>query len=108
MPRGGRRVGAGRKPGVGNLLTEELRKGICSKEIIHVLEEIAAGRVKDASVRDRVAAASALLDKILPNQRQIEIDATHRAETIFVGAGALEAAAQEGVTRQATRGPVRP
>lgn len=63
--------------------------------MIEVLQRVAQGRIKGASVRDRVAAASALIDKVIPNMRHIAMDTTVRAETIFVGPGADEAADEE-------------
>ncbi len=76
-------------------MTESLKKKIKAVTMIGVLEWVAQGKIKGASVRDRVAAASALLDKTLPNMRHIEMDTTVRAETIFVGAGADEEADEE-------------
>ena len=103
--RGGQRPGAGRKPGVGNLLTESLKKKIRATAMIDVLQRVAQGKIKGASVRDRVAAASALIDKVVPNMRHIEMDTTVRAETIMCGAGADEAADEEIQRLGAKPGP---
>ncbi len=92
--RGGQRPGAGRKPGVGNLLTESLKKKIRATAMINVLQQVAQGKIKGASVRDRVAAASVLIDKVIPNMRHVEMD-VRRAETIMCGAGADEEADKE-------------
>jgi len=92
MARGGQRPGAGRKPGVGNLLTESLKKKIRATTMIDVLQRVAQGKIKGASVRDRVAAASVLIDKVIPNMRHIEMDSTVRSETIMCGLGADEVA----------------
>lgn len=103
--RGGARPGAGRKPGVANLLTEALKKKIRATAMIDVLHQVAQGKIKGASVRDRVAAASALIDKVIPNMRQIQMDTTVRAETIFVGRGADEAVDEEINRRGAKPNP---
>jgi hypothetical protein len=91
---------------VGNLLTETLKKKIRATAMIDVLQQVAQGKIKGGSVRDRVAAASALIDKVIPNMRHIEVDTTMRAVTIMCGAGADEAADEEikrlGVKSQLT------
>ena len=86
-------------------MAESLKKKIRATAMIDVLQRVAQGKIKGASVRDRVAAASALIDKVVPNMRHIEMDVV-RAETIMCGAGADEAADEEinrlGVKSQPT------
>ncbi len=75
MSRGGCRYGAGRKRGVGNLLTEGLREKIKPLVLINFLQDIVKGKIEGASVSERKDAAVALLRKILPDMSQQKIEA---------------------------------
>jgi len=78
VARGGFRKGAGRKKGVSNLLTSELRKKIKAKEIITFLQDLALGKIEGASLSERKEAAVALLKKVMPDIGHVktEIDTT--------------------------------
>ena len=77
MSAGGAREGAGRKAGVGNLLTRELRERVDAEGLITFLQNLVAGKIKGASVGERKDAAIALLKKVLPdmshNKTELEI-----------------------------------
>jgi len=66
MGRGGPREGAGRKKGVGNLLTRELRERINPGPLIKYLHDVAEGK-KKATIKERMEAATILLKKVLPD-----------------------------------------
>jgi hypothetical protein len=72
MPRGGHRNGAGRKKGVANLLTKELRERIDAEGLIQFLQDLAHGKVENASISERKDAAIALLKKVLPDMNRHE------------------------------------
>ena len=69
MEHGGKRKGAGRKKGVGNFLTHELREKINAETLIKFLQNLAEGKLKGASISERKEAAVALLKKVLPDCR---------------------------------------
>ncbi len=75
MPKGGHREGAGRKKGVSNLLTSELRERINAPKLIKLLQDIAEGKIAGSSVSERKDAAVALLKKVLPDMSQQKIEA---------------------------------
>ncbi|QQR80955.1 MAG: hypothetical protein IPJ69_02060 [Deltaproteobacteria bacterium] len=74
MARGGLREGAGRKKGMGNILTQELREKIRAEEIIDFLQDVVRGNVSGASIGERTTAAVALLKKVLPDINKAEVD----------------------------------
>ena len=85
MEHGGRREGAGRKRGAANLLTRELRDGINAKKLIQFLEDLAGGKFKNASISERKDAAVALLRKVMPDCKSVEIErATNRPYVIQI------------------------
>lgn len=73
MAHGGKRLGSGRKPGSGNLLTKELRENIDAVACINFLQDVVLGKEQDASLSHRIDAATTLLRKTLPDCRQTEI-----------------------------------
>lgn len=75
MGHGGRRPGAGRKRGSVNLVTKALREKIDANRLIKFLHDVADGKVKGASVSERNRAAIALMDKILPDRKYMELEA---------------------------------
>lgn len=74
MARGGLREGAGRKTGVSNLLTKELRERINAPRLIAFLQDLAEGRVEGASISERKDAAVALLRKVMPDVSQQKME----------------------------------
>jgi len=74
MGKGGHRQNAGRKKGIPNLLTQELRQKINAEGLISFLQRLADGKVKGASISERKEAAIALLKKILPDCKHTEIE----------------------------------
>ena len=74
MAHGGYREGSGRKKGVPNLLTQELRDGIKAPKLITFLQDVAEGRIKDATISQRIQAATVLLKKVMPDSKQIDIE----------------------------------
>jgi hypothetical protein len=74
MAHGGRRKGSGRKKGVSNLLTEELRKKIDAMKIIKFLQDLVQGHIKGATISERKDAGVALLKKILPDTKLTSIE----------------------------------
>ncbi len=75
MGHGGKREGAGRKKGVGNFLTEELREKIDAEKLIEFLQDLAEGKIEKTSISERKDAAVALLKKVLPDCKQTEFHA---------------------------------
>ncbi len=73
MGHGGSRLGSGRKPGVGNVLTTELREKINAEACINFLQDVVLGKEPEASLSHRIDAATTLLRKTLPDCRQTEI-----------------------------------
>jgi hypothetical protein len=82
MVRGGKREGSGRKKGVPNMLTQELRNKINAEELIQFLQNLAEGKIEGATVSERYHAASALLKKLLPDCRHIEIEEEKRETSV--------------------------
>lgn len=74
MARGGCRIGAGRKKGIPNILTAELREQINASDLISFLQDLVAGRIPEATVGERKDAAVALLRKILPDMSHQKSD----------------------------------
>lgn len=70
MGRGGARKGSGRKRGVPNLTTQELRDKINGAAVIASLQDIAFGLV-DATVGERLTACRTLLSKLLADAEPI-------------------------------------
>jgi len=81
MSRGGKREGAGRKKGASNLFTQELRDGINAPKLIVFLQDVAEGKIKDATTTQRIQAATVLLKKIMPDSKQIDIET--RSDTVI-------------------------
>lgn len=75
MTWGGARDGAGRKAGVGNQLTRELREKIDAQKLILFLQDLVAGKVKGASISERKDAAVSLLRKVLPDMSHQHLEA---------------------------------
>jgi hypothetical protein len=75
MGHGGKREGAGRKRGIGNLLTEELREKINAERLIQFLQDLAEGKIDGASLTERKDAATTLLKKVLPDMNAQKIEA---------------------------------
>ena len=73
MRRGGKRNGAGRKKGAANLLTQELRDKINAVACIDFLQNVVLGKEQEASLNNRIDAATTLLRKTLPDCRQTEV-----------------------------------
>ncbi len=71
--RGGSRYGAGRKKGCPNLLTQELREKINAEDCINFLRDVVLGKELEATLSNRIDAATTLLRKILPDCKQTEI-----------------------------------
>lgn len=73
--RGGLREGAGRKKGVGNLLTKELKAEINGPRVIKFLQDLAFGKIEGSTISERKDAATTLLKKILPdiNRQEAEV-----------------------------------
>ncbi len=65
--RGGFREGAGRKPGVPNFLTQELREKINAEKLIFFLHDLVDGKIEGTSVHERKETALSLLKKVLPD-----------------------------------------
>lgn len=82
MSHGGQREGAGRPKGAANLLTNELRAQINASELIQFLQDLAGGRVAEASISERKEAAVALLKKVMPDCKHMEIDQTGEQEQL--------------------------
>ena len=74
--RGGHRKGAGRKKGVGNLLTQELREKINGLKVIQFMQDLVDGKIDGATINERKEAAAVLLKKILPdlNHNQTDVE----------------------------------
>ena len=77
MRHGGRRNGAGRRKGAANLITQELREKINAVACIDFLQNVVQGKERDASLSNRIDAATTLLRKTLPDCRQTEIMTDH-------------------------------
>lgn len=73
--RGGLRKGAGRKKGVGNLLTQELKAEINGPKLIKFLRDLAYGKIEGSAVCERKDAATTLFKKILPDISKNEFEA---------------------------------
>lgn len=73
MDHGGKRENAGRKKGVSNLLSRELREKINAERLINFLQGLAEGKVQEASISERKDAAIALLKKVLPDCKQTDL-----------------------------------
>jgi hypothetical protein len=56
MVRGGRRLGAGRKSGIPNSLTKELRNKINSEKLIGEIQKIAFGKKGKPTTSERLSA----------------------------------------------------
>ena len=78
MKHGGRRENAGRKKGVGNLLTKELREQIDAAKLIKFLQRLADGKIKGATISERKDAANALLRKVMPDMGQLKAQIEHQ------------------------------
>lgn len=76
MGHGGKREGAGRKKGVGNLLTKELKGQIDGPKVIKFLQDLAFGKIEGSTVNERKEAAVVLLKKLLPDINRQETDGT--------------------------------
>ena len=89
MKRGGKRENAGRKKGVGNLLTEELRDHINALDLIKFLQDLALGKKSKATLRERREAATVLLKKVLPDCQTVRanLNLNSREPLIIVDAG---------------------
>lgn len=74
MPRGGYREGAGRKSGIPNKLAHELKAEINAEKLISFLQGVAAGELPEATISLRILAASALLKKVVPDCKQIDLE----------------------------------
>lgn len=70
--RGGFREGAGRKKGVGNYLTTELREKINAPRVIKFLQNLVDGKVEGSTINERKEAATVLLKKVLPDLNHTE------------------------------------
>jgi hypothetical protein len=70
MSHGGKRDGAGRKPGSKNLLTRSLKEKIDTESLIQFLQDLALGNIKEAKISERKDAAIALLKKVLPDTKE--------------------------------------
>ncbi|PIR24690.1 MAG: hypothetical protein COV43_08985 [Deltaproteobacteria bacterium CG11_big_fil_rev_8_21_14_0_20_42_23] len=101
MARGGKREGAGRKSGVGNLLTEELRSKIDPVPLIGFLQDLAEGRIEGASISERKEAAVALLRKVLPDCKSTSVHLDQDPGIVITyeqARDALEAYDEKGVS----------
>lgn len=81
---GGSREGAGRKKGVGNLLTQELREKIDAEALIGFLQDLASGEIIGATISERKDAAIALLKKVLPDMHRSETELAAKFEPIII------------------------
>ena len=81
---GGSREGSGRKKGIGNLLTRELREKIDAAALIGFLQDLASGQVTGATISERKDAAIALLKKVLPDMNRSETEITGQVEPIII------------------------
>ena len=84
MSRGGSREGAGRKKGAANLLTQELREQIDAQKLIRFLQDVADGKIEGSSINERKDAAVALIKKVLPDCRQMDIKETPEPVTLVI------------------------
>lgn len=84
MARGGYRAGAGRKPGLSNKLTQELRGKVNAEKLINFLQSVVAGKDPEATVSLRLIAASALLRKVIPDCKQIDLAAEGSSSVIVL------------------------
>lgn len=84
MARGGTRKGAGRKPGVPNQITQDLRENIDAEALLGVLEEAALrGRLpkheekktvyREISTKEQIDAITTLVKKVVPDRKAQEI-----------------------------------
>lgn len=83
MEHGGKREGAGRKKGAGNLLTRELREKINAERLIQFLQDIADGKIDGASISERKDAAVALLKKVLADIQKNEVEAQEQIKIVI-------------------------
>jgi len=84
MTHGGHRDNAGRKKGNANLLTQELREKINAEACINFLQDLADGKIMEATLSERKDAAIALLKKVLPDCKQTEVKTENQEMVIVV------------------------
>lgn len=82
MARGGKRKGAGRRPGTPNQITKELRSKINAERLIKELESIALRNKGNPTVKDKIMAIQILLDKVIPDYKSQEFHIAHERNPI--------------------------
>jgi hypothetical protein len=82
MPRGGRREGAGRKPGVVNQVTKDIRE-MAREHAVTALNTLVEIMINGEKTSDRKDAANSLLDRGFGRPGQhIELDADVRQDVL--------------------------
>lgn len=81
MAWGGKRSGAGRKTGVPNATTKDLRDKINASKLIAELHSIALDNKYEPTTNERINAIKFLLNKVLPDVQRQDITIQESRET---------------------------
>ncbi|MBI2342831.1 MAG: hypothetical protein HYV02_00605 [Deltaproteobacteria bacterium] len=72
--RGGKRPGAGRKPGIPNIVTQTLRDKIQAEKLLQELQALVFKNKGAPSTGEKINVIKFLLNKVIPDIQRVEIE----------------------------------